>query len=626
MTTLQRKAVTRRPTASSARAAAFRTGLLLSTVVAGGLLGIAAPAAAQTASQVTPPAFRPGVPPASPGTGLVIPDSAGLEAPAEMAGLKVVVGGVQVEGGLPELAEAERALQASLTGREVTAAEIFAAARALEADYARQGYVLVRIVLPPQTIENGAPLRLWVLNGWIERIDASAVPPAVRGRVEAVLRRLGGRPGVTLAEVERALLLAGETPGVALRSALRPGATSGASVLVVEGRFKPVTGSYSADNTPGAPLGGRYMSVGLDINSPTGNGEVIYLRAGGDFRRGPEGADRDFLAEQPRNRSVVAGVAVPLGDDGLMLSFEGVDARTTPRTRPGDLEITSRFQRLSARLRYPVIRSRAFSLGGDLSFDAQDELVQAISPVEADLSHDTLRVLRAGVDLTLLAPGDALIGARLTASGGIDGLGARAAPTDPNATPLSRQGAAPDFRKLELGFSLSRPLVRQLTLDLRGRAQTAFEEALPSSEQIGLAGADGLSAFDAGGLQGDSGYVVRGELRFPVMTGFTLPFALPDIPAQQGAGLPAGGTTAGALLVSPYVFGAIGETRLHRPTVIEQASTRGSAWGVGVRVGAAARSRFASLSGSLEYGRGRLDRPGPDRDEDRLTASLSFAF
>lgn len=609
----------------------LRCRLLLSTMVASGLLtGMSVlPASAQTASQITPPSFRPpetGT--VAPEAGLVIPEAPGREVPAEMANLTVAVGRLQVEGGLPALAGAERALEASLSGRQVSAAEVFAAARRLEAEYARAGYMLVRVILPPQTLSDGGAVRLVVLDGWIERINASAVPSSVRNRVEAVLQPLLGTPGMTLAALERALLLAGETPGIALRSALQPGSSSGASVLVVEARYKPVTGSLSADNTPGAPIGGRSVGVGLDIHSPTGRGELIYLRAGGDLRSAGGYHDDGFFADQPRNRSLVAGLVVPVGVNGLSLSLEGVDARTTPRGEAGDLTVTSRFQRLSARLRYPLIRSRALSLGGDLSLDAQDERVDAISPVQVELSHDALRIMRAGADLTLVASGNTVIGGRLTGSAGMQGLGARAVPTDANATPLSRQGAGPAFRKLELALSLSRPLVRQVTVDLRARAQTAFDKALPSSEQIGLAGPDGLSTFDAGAFQGDSGYVVRGEIRLPVVSSFTLPFALPDFPAQQGAGLPVGNTTAGALLISPYVFAAIGEARLHRPTVIERASTRATAWGVGVRIGAAARSRFSGVSGSLEYGRGEIAHagPGPTADGDRFTASLSFAF
>lgn len=607
------------------------TLLFVAQAMAGGLLlsTSAVPALAQTASQITPPSFRPEIEKSDPEAAIVIPDNVGSQPPAGSEALSVTVGSLQFEGGTPELADRTAALEASLSGRQVAAAELFAAARTLEADYARAGYVLVRVVLPPQTLTDGGVVRFVVMDGRIERIDASAVPEAVRARVEGVLRLLVGAPGVTLAMLERRLLLAGDAPGAILRSALRAGTSPGSSVLVVEARYKPVTGSLSADNTLAEGIGGHSAGLGLQINSPTGHGELVYLQVSGDLR--PEGGalGDGVFAERPRNRSLAAGLVLPLGDNGLALSLEGVTARTTPRVGTGELSVSSRFQRMTARLRYPVVRSRAFTLNVEGGLDAQDELVEAIAPLQAELSHDVLRIVRVGGDLSYGLPGGGAVEARIGASFGIDGLGARAAPPPgSNDTPLSRQGAGPQFRKLEASIGFSRPLAPHLDLTLRARGQTAFGEALPNAEQIGLASLDGLSSFDSGLIQGDAGYVVRSELRFPFVSSFTLPFVLPDLPAQRGAALPTGDTTSGAVVLSPYVFAAVGGTWLDQPTALERGHSRGLAYGVGLRFGAAARSRFTGLSGSLEYGRAELSGAGPGQapDGDRITASFSLAF
>ena len=299
--------------------------------VAGGLLlsASALPVLAQTASQITPPSFRPEIEKTGPEAAIVIPDSAGPQAPAGTETLSVTVGPLQVEGGRPELADRTAALEASLSGRQATAAEIFAAARTLEADYARAGYVLVRVVLPPQTLTDGGVVRFVVMDGRIERIDASAVPEAVRARIEAVLRPLVGMPGVTLATLERRLLLAGDAPGAILRSALRAGTSPGSSVLVVEARYKPVTGSVSADNTLADPIGGYSAGVGLQINSLTGHGELVYLQVSGDLRPDGGGREDGLFAERPRNRSLAAGLVAPLGED--VASHRGYFIETSRR-------------------------------------------------------------------------------------------------------------------------------------------------------------------------------------------------------------------------------------------------------------------------------------------------------
>src|SRR5215475_10778188 len=94
------------------------------------LLTAQAQTAAPTASQITPQTFRPPVTGRS--GALDIPEGAGLQAPAGAEKLKIKLSGVKVEGGLPALAEITAAIEAKLTGRTITAADIFAAARELE--------------------------------------------------------------------------------------------------------------------------------------------------------------------------------------------------------------------------------------------------------------------------------------------------------------------------------------------------------------------------------------------------------------------------------------------------------------------------------------------------------------
>lgn len=126
-------------------------GGCLVLLAASACLWLQAGAFAQTASQITPPSFRPA--PQANAAGVSIPESSGLEAPAGAEKLKVKLSGVSVEGGLPEMADATRKITAGLAHRTVTAAQIFAAARQIETEYGRAGYALVRAVLPAQNYD-----------------------------------------------------------------------------------------------------------------------------------------------------------------------------------------------------------------------------------------------------------------------------------------------------------------------------------------------------------------------------------------------------------------------------------------------------------------------------------------
>ncbi|QKC82020.1 ShlB/FhaC/HecB family hemolysin secretion/activation protein [Mesorhizobium sp. NZP2077] len=559
-------------------------------------LGLPAGAFAETASQITPPSFRP--PPQTNMAGVTIPEGSGLEAPAGAEKLKVKLRDVSVEGGLPDMAEATRKIVAGIAHRTVTAAEIFAAARALETAYGRAGYALVRVVLPAQKLNDGARLSLVVIDGYLERIDTSNLPERIRGRVEATLAPLVGQKSIKLSAIERKLLLAGDMPGARLRSTLQAGTAKGASVLVIDGKYRPLGGQVTVDNSLSPSLQRWSTGVGVDFNSLLGLGELVYVRIGGY----PDGGESGLFTDAPRNRNYAAGIVVPIGYDGLTLNLEATRTRANPAAEPGTLGFGSEFERYSARLRYPWIRSRELTVRSELSFDAQNDFLNAATPISLPIAEDRLRIIRFGTDATWFTSLGGVFTGNVVASFGIDGLGARSAADATPLLPLSRQGADADFQKLEVQASYSQPLATHLGLDLYARAQTSFGKPLLQSEQIGLVGANSLSSFDAGALQGDSGYVLRGELSSP----WYVPF------------------TGGIVSLSPYVFGAIGQVHLEMPTVLETADIVGASYGLGLKVGTALAGDATNASLTLEWGRQHRDDHLPTSDRFSLAGAIQF--
>ncbi|MFK0161054.1 ShlB/FhaC/HecB family hemolysin secretion/activation protein [Rhizobium sp. NPDC090279] len=575
---------------------------------------------ALTASQVTPQSFEPQLQKQS--SGIVIPEASGPVAPKGAEKLTVRLKAVKVEGGLPGFAEDEARITKGLSGKQVTAAALFEAAGQLERAYAAGGYGLVRVVLPAQRLTDGAVLRIVVIDGFVENIDTSHLPGNIRDRIAKMLAPLVGEKGLTNDEIERRLLLAGDLPGTILRSTLSRGTKPGGSVLTIEARYKPVTGFISGDNNSTDALGHYNTGIGVDFNSVLGLGELIYLRASGAPRFG---GGEGYFTGSPRNRSLAGAVTFPIGIDGLTLNLEATAARTTPETGASGLQFMSDFTRYSARLAYPLIRSRELTLNLNGGFDAQDEELELLNGGGVTLSKDRLRILRTGADLSWYVSGDALVSASMTGSFGINGLGARdAADAAASGTPLSRQGADADFQKLEVTLGYRQPVAEHLTFDLRARAQTSFGQPLLNSEQIGIVSSAGLSSFPTGAMQGDSGFVLRAEAQFPFASSFALPFGWPEFPAQQGTNLPDGTTTAGAVVISPYVFGAYGGVKLYDPTALENGFSRGAAYGVGLRLAAAEQASFNSTNVNLEYG--RTDRFGDGDDDSRFTVSAAFQF
>ena len=578
-------------------ASQYRCLFAICSVLSAGLSQ--SPASAQTASQITPQSFAPPARGAN-DSGFTIGAQPGLDAPPGAADLFVTLGGVDVQGGFPELSGPQAELSARLSGKRLSAAEIFAAARELEAAYARAGYVLVRVTLPPQKIVDGARLRLVVIDGFIERIETRNVPGRVRKRIADLLAPLQGKRGLKLRDLERRVLLAGDTPGVILRSTLAPGSVPGAAILVIEAKYQQVAGVFTADNTLSASLGGAQVGVGADFNSVLGLGETAYVRLTGD----PVGGLNGLFSDYPRNRILAAGVVAPIGTDGLTLNVEDTQARTTPVATQG-LAATDRFQRLSVRVRYPWVRSRQADFATQIAFDAQDE-TETLLPDQASLPifADRLRVLRVTGDGDYRTAWGGTFTGTMTASFGLNVLGARTGADASAALPLSRQGADATFSKLDGQIGYSQSLTPHLALSLSARGQTSFGSPLLRSEQIGLAGPDDLSAYDLGMLQGDSGAVGRAEL--------SSPFALTKVVTPVG------------VVTAPYVFGAVGGYSVYDPTALEPSHVRAGSYGIGLRMGASAPGAQSNGQFTLEFARRTASGGLPD--DNRFTALASVRF
>jgi len=292
-------------------------------------------------------------------------------------------------------------------------------------------------------------------------------------------------------------------------------------------------------------------------------------------------------------------VILPIGADGLTLNLEGVDARTAPRHRGFLLGTGSRFNRFSARIGWPFVRTRALTLSGGLSFDVQRERVSVIAPLPLPLSFDKLRVARIDGTLVAATRGGGTLSARVEASFGIDGLGARSRADATPLLPLSRQGADASFRKLAVEAALVQPVGAGVQVAINARAQTAFGKLLVNAEQIGIAAVDGLSPLPSSRLQGDMGYVLRGEIARLV--------ALPGL----------------RLSIAPYLFGATGRVRYERSTALERSSTGATAFGAGLRFAGAARDGSPGASIGLEWGRAHIEGSG---HSDRLNIIVVTRF
>jgi hemolysin activation/secretion protein len=560
------------------------------------LTGLSAQLSAQTAapppSQVTPPTLRPGP---TGGGGVTIPEAAGLQAPSGADKISVTLRRVVIEGAFDDVAEANAQFVGVVARKRLTIAQIYQAAQELEAAYAQAGYILVRITIPPQELKDGGTLRLIVVDGFIEAIDVKGVPERVRAVVAARTNALIGKRHIKLAEIERRLLIAGDAPGLRLRSTLARGEREGGAKLILEGLYRPITGSIGADNRLPISLGAWSYNGMVALNSVFGLGEQFY---GSLVAPNPIGDTFDPAA---RIRVLGGGVVIPLGVDGWIVNPEYTLSRTRPAVVTGSPDAVSWFERWAVRTSYPLIRERARALVLQGAFEAITQYTDTV--LFGETKRDRYNVLRGGVDVGFPLPWGAGMQATTLFSRGLGGRDLADVAASGGLITLTRQGAGPVFSKLTGTIRIQQPLPETFQLALIGRGQSSFNNPLLQSEMFALDAVDGVSSFTTGSFMVDEGVSGRAELMRPF-----------DWRTQEFA------TT-----LIPYVFSATGKGYLRMPTGLEPSSMRASSIGVGLRTGLDQLTSFTGLSAAIEYGKQYSDVPGLAVGY-RTTATVSLKF
>jgi hemolysin activation/secretion protein len=523
-------------------------------------------------SQVTPQTLRPlfSIPPSIPS----VEGGQPVQAPAGAERLNVLAGRVAITGSFDELLNETRALIATIEKRRVTVAEVYAFANALEQAYARAGYVLVRVTVPEQKLNDGGTVRIVVIDGFVEAVDVAQVPAQARDVVTARTSGLIRRGRITIGEIERRLLIAGDVPGLRLKSTLARGKVAGGTLLVLDGTHRLVTATANIDNRLPASLASWNYGTSVALNSALGLGEQLYAS-------GQSSGDPALLFDSASPLRVLGGGAVlPIGIDGWIVNPEYTNARSQPRPAIGGFATIGQFERFALRTSYPVIRTRTALFSFNAAFEHIEQSIE-LPLFGIDLNRDRYNALRVGVsyDTALPAWGTGLqLGAGFS-----QGLGGRnEADALASGVPLSRLGAGPDFSKANFDARIFQPLLYGFHLDLIGRAQTSFGTPLLVSEQFALDGPQALSAFSSGTLNVDEGGTLRVELARPFAATFD-----PAVP----------------LVLSPYGFGSIGAGRLVEPTIIELSDIRGGSVGAGVRSGIELGGGYHGVTLGLEVAR-----------------------
>jgi hemolysin activation/secretion protein len=414
------------------------------------------------------------------------------QVPARADAITLRLNGIELSGNTVIATERLEPLWAAMVGRDIPLSAVFELAARISSAYREAGYVLSQALVPQQQIDqSGGRVRIRVAEGYVSRITiADGVPGAAR--IARMLEPVRAERPLTLATLERHLLLLGDLPGVSAQASLRAAQEENAAELELVVTRQPQAFSVSVHNRTATAVGPIRIEASAERRGALGDFDRHVLRWVGS------GTDRLNL--------VAYNGDTPLGDRGATLSWSASASRSKPKE--GDVfRFDTRADSVSLGLGYPVLRTRSanFSVRGALSgYNGSSDIVDGLT-----VSKERIRPLRIGFNADLA---DELGGVNLVdveVARGLSGFGASRS-DDPE---LPRGGSNPRFTKLTLYAARLQSLSGEWSLLAAITAQTTHD-LLTSSEQFGLGGDVFLRAYDPSELLGDRGQAGKLELRY----------------------------------------------------------------------------------------------------------------
>lgn len=457
---------------------------------------------------------------------------------AQSGGFKVQIKQVRFTGTEGLVSEADQqAWVADRLGRSLNHAELQALAARVTAQLQARGFMLARAYLPPQDLSEGV-LEIAVLVGRLEsgasRVQVLGKDAGLNTRLMAIANAAMPAGAVRGEQIERAILLINDVPGVSARATLDKGVEPGTSRVIITAEELPtLSGSVLADNFSNRYTGAVRVGAQGFWNRPLGLEDVASLS----------------LSASEGTQQAALSYGFALNPAGLRANLAGSYLRYKVGQELDRLDLRGSAQSLTAGLSYPLLRGREQNLW--LSLDAERK---QLSDQALGLSLRERRLHRLGAGLSGSAWDSVLGGGLNEFSAGLSigqvNLAANAGDQAADALSARTQGG---FHKLSWRLARSQSVAAGWGLSgLSVYAALNGQQAsrnLDSSEKFMLGGPSGVRSYAVGEAVGDSGWVFNGELRQDFMFHG-------DLRAQALAFVDSGSITQHA---SPWVGSLLGQ-------------------------------------------------------------------
>jgi hemolysin activation/secretion protein len=436
---------------------------------------------------------------------IAAPAMPGAGAPPGAANINFPLKRVVVEGASVYAEKDLAPLYAALLEKTVSLSDIYRVADAITAKYRGDGYILSQAVLPAQRIHDGE-VRIRVVEGFIENVRFEGDRTLLLEKYGAIAMR--ARP-LRAADLERALLLMNDLPGVSARGALSPslGVTGGSDLIITVERRK-FGRALSLDNRGTVYIGPLQMFAEVALNDVSGKSDRLGLRL------------ITTPVRQSELRYIELDYRTPVGGNGGSFSF----AMSWNGAAPGGvlqsdiLDTRASGEMFTARLSHPVIRARRQTLSLDAAFAVRNSRLDQRDVTTGTRLltsyEDRIREFRLGLTYDAV---DEWRGRNFLRVDFVQGLPVLGASDGGRLMGASRPGGLTTFTKVSMDATRVQDL-SMITPGLAVLAATAgglsLGQPLLASSQFGVGGPQYGRGYDPAELTGDKMFSAKAEIQY----------------------------------------------------------------------------------------------------------------
>jgi hemolysin activation/secretion protein len=384
-------------------------------------------------------------------------------------------------------------------GKEISLADLQAIAAAIEKYYIEQGFILTRVIIPPQEIDASGVVKLQIVEGYIAEVMVEGDTKRIKKQIDAYVAPVLQSKPLQIKVLERAVLLINDLPGVATKAVLTPSPdVPGATTLVLVVDRSLFQGSGTWDDRGTKYVGMNQLSTTLQLNNIfEGIGQLEF--------------DGKITSDTNELRSGNLQYMAEVFENGSTILASYTENIVQPGNTLAPLHIFGFSNTWALIYNYPFIRTRRLNLSGNVTYDylnSSNDIFKIL------VTLDRIESLRAGFSFNAV---DDMGGMNLLVGQFSQGIQLFSGNPQPEIL-RSRFDGQKNYGKVNLTYTRLQSLPETWSLFLSANGQLAFNSLL-AAEQIGYGGVLYGSAYDSSEIIGDTGFEGKIELRYNAQPG-----------------------------------------------------------------------------------------------------------